>query len=233
MTVRRLRRARAAASLLLPLLLSTGCGDDTSAPGGPVRIQMAGTESGDDQEGIVSFELDRPLRVTVTRDNRPAADVPVAWSTEDGGEMNPTISVTDEAGAAQTQWILGPDGGDQTASASGQDGDGSPVVFTARGIVLQEPTTTTIQVTDNQFSPQNATVRVGRTVTWVWPEGGNSHNIAPADGLRPQPSGVPVPGPKTFVQVFDTPGVYTYYCEVHGSPSGGMVGTITVQAADN
>ena len=234
MSVRPLRPVRLAVTLLVPLAAAVGCGGDGSEPNEPPRIEKAETDSGDDQEGIVSFELNNPLRVKVTRNARPVADVPVTWSTQDGGEMNPSITVSDEEGIAQTQWMLGPGGGNQTASASVQDGENSPVTFTARAITLQEPSTTTIQVTDNQFSPQNVTVRVGRSVTWVWGEGGNPHNIVPVDGLLPEPSGLPVPGPKSFVYVFKAVGVYTYYCEVHGSAAGtGMTGTVTVVDVTN
>jgi plastocyanin len=216
--------------LLLALLLTAGCGGDNgSGPSEPVRVAKPEVDSGDGQEGIVSFELNNPLRVRITRNDRPVADVPVTWSTEDGGEMNPSVTVSNEAGIAESQWILGPGGGNQSAVATVPDGDGSPVTFTAHALVLQEPSTTTVQVLDNEFSPRNLTVRVGRAVTWVWAEGGNAHNLVPTDGLRPEQSGPPVPGPHTFVYQFNTPGVYTYYCEVHGSPNGtGMAGTITV-----
>ncbi|HEU5041407.1 MAG TPA: plastocyanin/azurin family copper-binding protein, partial [Gemmatimonadales bacterium] len=103
----------------------------------------------------------------------------------------------------------------------------------ADAIDLPTPLTPTVQVLDNQFSPRAMTITVGKTVSWVWAGAGNAHNVAPADGLVPSQSGPPVAGPHTYVYTFTTPGVYTYYCEAHGLPSGtGMAGTITVLATE-
>jgi len=35
-------------------------------------------------------------------------------------------------------------------------------------------------------------------------------------------------GPQSYELTFDTPGAYPYFCAIHGSPTGGMHGTITV-----
>ena len=229
MFLRSLRRAGIAAPVLGALLVSGGCGGSSEEPNTPVRIEKPEVDSGDEQDGFTSLALPDPIRVSITRNGQPASDVAVTWSAEDGGAVTPSVTVSNEDGIAEAEWILGPDGGEQTATASVEDGIDSPVTFTADAIEPVTPQGTTIQVTDNAFSPQNVTVLVGRTVTWVWAEGGNPHNVVPADGVTPAQSGPPVAGPHTYVLTFSTPGVYTYYCEVHGQASGtGMSGTVTV-----
>jgi plastocyanin len=36
------------------------------------------------------------------------------------------------------------------------------------------------------------------------------------------------PPKATYAHVFTTPGVYTFYCSIHGVPGAGMFGTIRV-----
>jgi len=223
-------RARLAIPVLGSLLLAAcgGNGGDTG-PNGPVTIEKAPTASGDEQDGLTNETLAAPLRVLITRDGEPVTDVPVTWTAEDGGSMTPSVTTSGDDGIAESEWILGPDGGTQAASASVEDGIGPPVAFTADAIEPRPPQAITVQVLDNQFSPQNVTVLAGQTVTWVWAAGGNAHNVTPANELVPSQSGPPVPGPHTYVYTFTAPGVYTYYCEAHGLPAGtGMAGTVTV-----
>ena len=230
-----LGRAGLIASALGTLLLSAACGEsgeDTGPSDAPVTIEKAPETSGDDQEGITSLALPGPLRVLITRDGRPVGDVPVSWSAENGGAMTPSITVSNEAGIAESEWILGSAGGRQSASASVEDGVGSPVRFTARAIAPRPPLTITVEVQDDHFAPRDITILVGQTVTLAWAEGGNAHNVTPANGVAPDRSGPPVPGPHTYVYTFNAPGVYTYFCEPHGAPNGtGMAGTVTVLTA--
>ena len=86
----------------------------------------------------------------------------------------------------------------------------------------------------------------GDPLEFVVPEGGQAG--PPTLVLNPQlllPTGGPTysgqglansglfgggPGsPTSFELTFDTAGSYAYYCAIHGSPEGGMAGTITVQ----
>jgi len=83
-------------------------------------------------------------------------------------------------------------------------------------------------VVNNSFNPSTLTVPAGTTVTWQWGPGAANHNVVPV-ATEPPRSGSPQSAPNTYVHQFDTPGTYTYYCEVHGSPAGGMRGTIIVQ----
>lgn len=82
---------------------------------------------------------------------------------------------------------------------------------------------------DNFFSPANLTVPAGTAVTWNW-TGMGPHNVVP-DGSEPARSGDPAVGQAwyQYTVAFDTPGVYRYYCELHGGPDGaGMSGVIQV-----
>jgi plastocyanin len=228
-----LLRAGLLASLFGSILFAAGCGDSggDTGPTDPVTIEKAPSKSGDGQAGIVGLELPAPIRVLITRNGTPVSNAAVTWSAQDGGAMTPSVTESGDDGIAETAWILGPEDGTQTASASVEDGIGSPVSFSAEAVEDQPPLTTTVQVLDNQFSPKDVTILVGQTVTWVWGEGASAHNVAPTDGLVPSRSGEPVAAPHQYVYTFPAPGVYNYYCEVHGTPGGlGMVGSVTVLA---
>jgi plastocyanin len=232
-----LLRTGLAGMAALTLVSLSGCnsGGDSGPSEPPVTIVKAPTKSGDGQTGVVGEALVSPLQVLVTRDGEPAQNVEVQWTAGNEGSMNPETSESNEDGIAQSAWILGPETGTQSASARVTDAIGSPVSFTAEA---EEPGTSpgaTVQVLTvggNRFSPRDVTILVGQTVTWVWPEGGNPHNVAPSDGAFPPRSGDVVTGPATYAYTFTGAGVYTYYCEAHGLPGGtGMAGTVTVLAS--
>ena len=226
-------RAGLLASLLGSIFLAAGCGDSggDTGPTEQVTIEKAPSKSGDGQEGIVSLELPAPIRVLITRNGTPASNVSVTWTAQDGGAITPSVTESGDDGIAEAAWILGPEDGTQTASASVEDGIGSPVSFTASAVEDQPPPQTTVQVLNNQFSPQDVEILVGQSVTWVWGEGVAAHNVAPSEGVVPARSGEPVAGPHQYVFTFTQEGVYNYYCEVPGTAGGlGMVGTVTVLA---
>ena len=99
------------------------------------------------------------------------------------------------------------------------------------------------------FYPQAITIDAGDTLTWTYPSGGEPHTVTflgprsspppPTDPSAPAPAGGStydgstytssgfVMGGNSYSLTFTKPGVYTYYCLVHG----GMVGTVTVQPA--
>jgi len=81
------------------------------------------------------------------------------------------------------------------------------------------------------FSPSRAAIKVGESVTWTNTDDHDAHNVRFEDGQFTQPTTPTITfPPKT--RTFTTPGVYAYYCEVHGSPGGqGMAGTIYVNAS--
>jgi plastocyanin len=85
---------------------------------------------------------------------------------------------------------------------------------------------------DNNFLPQNLTIPAGTKVTFT-NRGRNPHNIVPVDDLKASTWGAldtQFQPKAVYSYVFDRTGSFTYYCTIHGSPKGGMFGTITVTA---
>jgi len=74
------------------------------------------------------------------------------------------------------------------------------------------------------FSPSTITITVGQSVVWVWVTG--NHSTTSDTGIWD--SFVQGPG-YVFSRTFDSPGVFPYYCFVHGFPNGsGETGTVIV-----
>ena len=84
-----------------------------------------------------------------------------------------------------------------------------------------------IVVLDNTFRPGRIDVAAGTTVEWR--NGGrNDHNVVPVDTYG---WGVDVEdfAPRALYRHrFTAPGVYAYYCSLHGTATKGMGGTIVV-----
>lgn len=94
-------------------------------------------------------------------------------------------------------------------------------------LVVLEGDEVEVQALDNTFRPQNVQVAPGTTVTWT-NVGRNDHDVLPAEG---DDWGVEVEGftpGDTYSQTFDDPGVYDYYCSIHGTATAGMIGTVVV-----
>lgn len=108
-------------------------------------------------------------------------------------------------------------------TACGSDGGGSDTS-------LVEGVTENVDALDNSFSPEEITVQAGTEIVFT-NRGRNDHNVIPADpdqdweipveDFKPQSEGTSVR--------FTEPGTYTYYCSIHGTPTAGMTGTITVE----
>jgi len=77
----------------------------------------------------------------------------------------------------------------------------------------------------------DATIHVGDTVRWVW-DGGFHSTTSIAGMTESWDSGVTSMVGFTFEHTFTHEGVFTYYCTIHGSDTGGgasgMAGTVTV-----
>lgn len=100
----------------------------------------------------------------------------------------------------------------------------------------------TVQALDNSFRPLEVEISAGTEVVFE-NRGRNDHNILPdivandgelvafLAGGEPSAWGVTssdfVPG-DTYSHVFATPGTYSFYCSIHGSPGAGMYGTVVV-----
>ncbi|MEA2294249.1 MAG: Copper binding protein plastocyanin/azurin family [Solirubrobacteraceae bacterium] len=80
----------------------------------------------------------------------------------------------------------------------------------------------------NVFVPVNITITAGDSVHWTHTAGTahNVHIVGETDPVTPLRTSGDL-GTRTF----STPGTVTYYCDMHGTPTGGMRGVITVNAA--
>ena len=84
---------------------------------------------------------------------------------------------------------------------------------------------TTVSVQDELFNPAQLQTTSGTMITWA-NVGGEQHTITADDGSFD--SGTINTG-DTFSFTFAGPGMYPYYCQIHGGPGGqGMSGTIVV-----
>jgi len=93
-----------------------------------------------------------------------------------------------------------------------------------------------VAVKDNDFVPAAIRINPGTTVQWE-NQGRSAHDILPAD---PSPDfGAPfgvtaakfTPGARYEFR-FDAPGVYRYYCSLHGTKTVGMIGEVVVGDVD-
>ena len=86
----------------------------------------------------------------------------------------------------------------------------------------------------NVFTPKTTTVPLNDSVNFT--NSGGTHNVAWDDGkvrVSPSPDGLDAPWPVTPTRAFTKPGLYRYYCTVHGGPGGfEMSGKVTVLNAD-
>lgn len=118
----------------------------------------------------------------------------------------------------------GGDGGG-LSGAGGDEGDGGEE---PDDLVVMEGTEVSVQALDNTFRVQNIQVVPGATVTWT-NVGRNEHDVLPSEG---DAWGVEVeefqPG-DTYGYTFEEPGVYDYYCSIHGTTTAGMIGTVVVE----
>ena len=233
----RANRSIGGAAVLFAATALSACGSNGSDLGGggpdPSALSAAHSEpSGDGQSGTAGQDLANPLRIVVLRGAMPAAGAVVTWSaTGTGASMTPNVSTTGPDGISTSMWHLGSDVGAQHSQAAVTGAEGSPVLFTATAVPPGGgPSPVGIQLRSdgsNRFEPANVTIPVGTTVTWTWV--GGFHSVTPTGAPTFTGSGSPVSPPHTFSQTFGSPGTYVYFCVVHGSPSGGMRGTIVVQ----
>jgi plastocyanin len=80
-----------------------------------------------------------------------------------------------------------------------------------------------ITVGSTTFSPSTITVQAGEPVCWTWSNA--LHNVSANDGSF---SSGPPEEAGNFQRTFNTPGTYGYHCQVHGTPTNGMRGTVIV-----
>ena len=93
---------------------------------------------------------------------------------------------------------------------------------------------TNVELTDsNRYTPPNVTKNVGAgAIHWQWGTSGHTfaaHNVFQDDKLFS--SGSLTNSKPAGYTVTPSAGSFHYYCQLHGSPSGGMAGTIKIRPA--
>lgn len=84
----------------------------------------------------------------------------------------------------------------------------------------------------NIFNPASVTALPGDTVRWNFLEALHSTTSDATTGPETWDSGVVFTSGGSFSRIFNTPGVYPYYCSVHSFPGGTMMnGVVRVDAA--
>lgn len=85
-----------------------------------------------------------------------------------------------------------------------------------------------VDVVDNAYAPVAGAVDAGTVVTFS-NVGRNEHNVTPVEdgAFEPITTEELQPGDSGTV-TFEEPGIYAYYCTIHGTPTAGQRGTITV-----
>ena len=134
-----------------------------------------------------------------------------------------------------------PDAPDAAGGSKPDDADSA--VTTTIATVPPNGESVTVQVLDNSYRPIDIEIVAGTEVVFD-NRGRNEHNILPdsvkddaglaelmANDTSPAAWGVAstefAPG-DVFSHVFTAPGVYPYYCSIHGVPGVGMYGIIRV-----
>jgi plastocyanin len=82
----------------------------------------------------------------------------------------------------------------------------------------------TVGLNGTTFAPSTVTVDPGQPVCWTW--SGTEHTVRGDDGSFT--SGPPTAN-GTFQRTFIASGTYGYHCQVHGTPTSGMRGTVVVR----
>ena len=137
----------------------------------------------------------------------------------------------------------GADGPDAAPSDVKPPSEVEAAVTTTIATVPPNGETITIQVLDNSYRPSDYEIKAGTEVVFE-NRGRNDHNILPesvngdaelaallASDMSPTSWGIEstafTPG-DSYTHLFNVPGVYKFYCSIHGAPGAGMYGTLTV-----
>jgi len=216
----------------------------TASPGPPAAISRHG---GDGQSAMVDAEVaEAPSVLVADGFGNPVPGVTVTFEVKSGGgDITGSTAATGSDGAATVgSWSLGSSPGPNTLQATSGTLAGSPLTFSATATPV--PTSASVEVRNNFYrSARNGsggnvgifgeaavdTIAAGGSVTWEWV--GQNHNVTPFEATftASNTQGAPF----TFGPIsFNSPGMYTYYCTIHGSvlvPLGlvGMRGRIFVR----
>jgi plastocyanin len=181
--------------------------------------------SGDGQSATAGLTLPDPLVVQVQGiGEQPVAGVPVRWTViQGGGALDSAITRTDDQGHASNSLTLGDSTGPQTVVATLDADTTAQATFTATATDVSGAVD--VKVISDAFMPSDVMVLAGGVVTWTWASGSTDHNITWVLGgfedASDRSSG-------THQVTFPTAGTFGYYCSIHGTPTTGMRGTVTV-----
>ena len=139
------------------------------------------------------------------------------------------------AAAALAITSCGPDGPDAPLGSNVDDSsESADATAGASGVVAGsvEANGDIVEVValDNTFRTGTIEVAAGTAIRWE-NRGRNDHDVVPVDDMLTwgvDSSGF-APG-DVYTVLFDTPGVYRYFCSIHGTESAGMIGTVVVTA---
>jgi plastocyanin len=111
----------------------------------------------------------------------------------------------------------------------GSDGEEPQSSDAPPDATLLEGDAVEVKAIDNSFQPEAARVAAGTEVTFV-NDGQNDHNVVPEDeGADWAIDGDDFhPGDEVSF-TFDDPGVYRFYCSIHGTIDAGMPGVLVVE----
>lgn len=120
------------------------------------------------------------------------------------------------------------------AGACSSDDDGTDVTAEEESTTesAAEVTTTsvavnagaTVEVSEFRFEPDPVSIAAGETVTWS-NVGSSRHTVTAASDAAVDPlfKSPPVQPDDTFVQVFNEPGTYNYFCSIHPDRMSGQI----------
>lgn len=86
------------------------------------------------------------------------------------------------------------------------------------GTPAPPPSSQSVNVSDNSFSPDSVEVAIGGTVTWSWTAAYSAHNVTFSGG---ETSGNQTSG--EYSRIFSSAGNFTYNCTIHGAAMKGVV----------
>lgn len=114
------------------------------------------------------------------------------------------------------------------------------IVLLAAGAGAAGAATVDVAVQNFAFSPATVTIQVGDSVRWTNADVGIQHNVRAdnnsfrcANGCDGQPGGNGALASNAWVATltFTSPGTFGYFCQLHGTLTGGMRGTVIVQGS--
>jgi adhesin/invasin len=198
----------------------------TGLVGSPVTITLTGTAgtavaivktAGNGGTAPPSSQVNYTVQSQDSHGNAKGG-VTIDWAVATGGgSITPAQNTTAANGNATAQRTLGSGLGAQTATATAAALPGAPAdTFTTTAAVI-----TTVQVANNNFTPDAITVPLNTTVTWEWQGTTSPHNVTFAGGGV---TNIPNMTGGSAQRTFGTAGTFTYQCTNHV----GMTGTVTV-----